>query len=337
MCPDPTQVIRRPDKDFTEQEAGLLVLAVPAAAGRGVAEDVRAATASPPRLGPADPPPVGPIAEEAHRAQDSPSRVALSRTSTMRSLGALARRAANSCARGDLFKNAPTRADKRRAEHAIRDDERKRPCSGRKRARHYNRGDDRGERGLDRATQQRGDPTHLTRCMCLMDVPGKGALRPIFVNTAAGLVTGLQMLADALAKTGDSIGCLDLEWGRGTGRRLVPSHRKGMYEWPALLQIGVRDSPALLVDLQRLVPGKRDLDPRLLEWVGASSTASRFGEKAEEALVVSCVRAGYDSVAKVLDYVKTPGGKERKRSGGVKRFGKVSITKVIESGLAAGR
>ena len=253
-----------------------------------------------------------------------------------RTLAQLARRSLDSPRNFESMQNPTKRQDAKRAATNMGTGRvaHKKPRRG---GRHANNGDDSKDRVCP-MTQAMGIPVHTTRHFGMCDIPGRGAMEPMYANDAKGLEAGCKAMGIALARSGDSIGCLDLEWGRGKGRRAKA--RQGAapsWDWPAILQVGVRGERALIVDLQAIVRGSREVDPRKMLLARTHVGAHVFGESAKQALFVKLVQDGHDTVRTQVQHLKTAAGKQKKTLAGISRMGTTTIQGIVRAGTMAGR
>ena len=179
---------------------------------------------------------------------------------TVADLAMLTRRSTYSPRNFESLRNTETRSHQKRARKATIAREAKRGRAHRRGRRHANAGDDSTRNtGMDVRLQALGSPVRTTRFVALVNMPGRSSRNPIYVNDDAGLRSALGLLRRALAESGDSIVCLDAEWGCGRGSQ--PRARKRAWQWPSLVQVAARWERAVLVDLVALVGDKRELDP----------------------------------------------------------------------------
>jgi len=238
-----------------------------------------------------------------------------------RALTALARRSMDSPLSFPTLSNAAKRSDTKRHARESRANEGKRLRHSPAR-RKRNRGDDSLSTVNPRA-EDTPNPVEVMRYVGMVDMPNNGALGAMYANDEAGLATAIGELRGALDLSGDTIGCLDMEWGPGRGN--VPKERRGAWQWPSLLQLAVRGARALLVDLREIVRDKRDLDPRKLVCISERGDELRTGPReggeppvlGKEALVLDCVQLGHDTVDAVHTFLtKAKPGKRMKSERG---------------------
>ena len=93
--------------------------------------------------------------------------------------------------------------------------------------RHNNCGDDRVYR-VGRVAKDPESLMTLSMRVGMNDIVGRGGLPALFVNDIAGLKKCVSLVKAALETSGDTIGCLDAEWGPGRGN--TPKERKGAWD-----------------------------------------------------------------------------------------------------------
>ena len=109
------------------------------------------------------------------------------------------------------------------------------------------------------------------------------------------------------------------------------------WDWPAILLVGVRGERALIVDLQAIVRGSREVDPRKMLLARTHVGAHAFGESAKQALFVKLVQDGHDTMRTQVQHLKTAAGKQKKTLAGITRMDTTTIQGIVRAGTMAGR